>query len=168
MQRYQDGLTILTKTPWIELGKVNNIAVSCDAIYDADRYSAEWDSNPNSFGPFIVIGGIDFLAAPVGSGVGVTCLGNAPIPASDAAYVQVSRSDWDIVLDLAQCFAAFKMGGEEWKAALQLEQRAIQACAAENTRLKSQGCFSDILVQRGSAQDRRMERYATANQAGKK
>jgi len=38
--------------------------------------------------------------------------------------------------------------------------------AAENTRLKSQGCFSDILVQRGQAQDRRMERYATANKTG--
>lgn len=168
LRRYQDGLTVLTKTPWIELGKVNNIAVSCDSIYDADRYSPGWDSTPNSFGPFIVIGGIDFLAGPVGSGIGVTCLGNAPVPTLDADYVQVSRSDWDTVLDLAQSFAAFKMGGEEWKAALQLEQRAIQACAAENVRLKSQGCFSDILVQRGTAQDRRMERYATANQqAGK-
>ena len=29
--------------------------------------------------------------------------------------MQVSRSDWDIVLDLAQVFATFKMGGQEFK-----------------------------------------------------
>lgn len=162
LRRYQDGLNLLLKTPWIELGKVNNIAVSCDSIYDADRYSPEWDSSPNTFGPFLVVGGIDFLAGPVGSSVGVTCLGNAPIPATDTAYVQVSRSDWDTVLDLAQSLATFKMGGAEWKDALQLEARAIQACSAENARIQSQGLFSDILVQRGQAEDRRMERYATS------
>ena len=166
LRRYQDGLNLLIKTPWIELGKVDNVAVSVDAIYDADRYSPEWDSDPTSFGPFIVAGGIDFLAAPIGSGIGVTCLGNAPVPVLDADFVQVSRSDWDTVLDLAQSLATFKMGGGEWKEALQLEQRAIQNCSAENVRLRSMGCFSDILVQRGQVQERRMERYATASQKG--
>jgi hypothetical protein len=164
LRRYQDGLNLLVKTPWIMLGKVNGEAVSIDSIEATDRYDPEWDSNPNGFGPVIVTGGIDFLAAPVGSGVGVTVLGNAPVPVADGDFVQVSRSDWDIVLDLAQSFNVFKQGGAEWKAALELEARAIQACAAENTRIKSYGCFSDILVQRGQVQERNMERYKTANE----
>ena len=164
LRRYQDSLNLLTKTPWIMLGKVDGAAVSIDSIEATDRYSPEWDSNPASFGPVIVTGGIDFLAGPVGSLIGITCLGNAPVPVADDDFVQVSRSDWDVVLDLAQCRACFKMGGAEWKASLQLEQRAIQACAAENTRIKSYGCFSDILVQRGQAQERNQERYKTANQ----
>lgn len=161
MKRYRDGLNLLLKTPWIMLAKVNGAAVTTEAIVSADRYTPEWDSVPASFGPFVVTGGIDFVAAPVGSSVGVTCLGNAPVPVGDGEFVQVSRSNWDTVLDLAQVFAAFKMGGAEFEAALEIESRAIQACSAENVRLKSTGSFSDVLAQRGQAQDRQQERYAT-------
>lgn len=164
-QRYSDGLSLLMKTPWIMLGKVNGQAVTIDAMNEADKYLPEWDSNPSGFGPCIIIGGIDFFAAPINTGVGLTVLGNAPIPVADADFVQVSRSNWDAVLDLAQSRAMFKQGGEEFKQGLQLEARAIQACAAENSRLKSMGSFADILVQRGQAQDRSQERYlATASQ----
>lgn len=162
MKRYQDGLKLLIGTPWIMLAKVNGAAVNVDSIADTDRYMPEWDSNPVSFGPVVVTGGIDFFAAPLGSGIGVTCLGNAPVPQLDADFVQVARSDWDTVLDLAQSICLFKMGGMEWKSGLELEARAIQACSAESTRLQSLGAFSDILLQRGQAMDRKQERYSTA------
>jgi hypothetical protein len=165
LRRYQDGLNLLLKTPWAMLAKVNGAACDMPSIAAMDRYSPEWDATPASFGPCVVLGGIDFLAAPTGSGIGVTVLGNAPVPILDADYVQVSRSNWDTVLDLAQVFATFKQGGAEFQQALELEQRAIQACAAENSRLKSTGSFADILVQRGQAQDRNQERY---NNAGAK
>lgn len=161
LKRYQDGLALLTKTPWIMLGSIDGEPCSVDALEATDRYSPEWDSNPQGFGPVIVTAGIDFLAAPINSGVGVTVLGNAPFLDSTNTYVQVSRSSWDTILDLSQSFASFKMGGAEWKAALELEQRAIMACAAENVRLKSTGAFSDILLQRGQVQDRNQERYST-------
>jgi hypothetical protein len=163
LRRYQDGLNLLLKTPWIMLGKINGQAVTIDSIAATDRYLPEWDTTPASFGPSLVIGGIDFLAAPTGAGIGVTVLGNAPVPALDADFVQVSQSNWDAVLDMAQSLACFKMGGAEFKQALDLEARFVQACSAENTRLKSTGSFSDILVQRGQAQDRNQERYSTAN-----
>lgn len=165
LRRYQDGLNLLLKTPWVMLGKVNGQAVSVDAIAAADRYMPEWDSNPAGFGPCLVIGGVDFLAGPVGSGIGMTVLGNAPVPVNNTDYVQVSRSDWDAVLDCAQSLACFKMGGAEFQQALELESRFVQACSAENARLKSTGSFADILVQRGQAQDRNQERYNTTNQA---
>jgi hypothetical protein len=165
LRRYQDGLNLLLKTPWIMLAKVNGAAVDVPSIAAMDRYAPEWDSTPATFGPCVVAGGIDCIAAPQGSGIGVTVLANAPVPSFDADYVQVSRSNWDIVLDLAQVFATFKQGGTEFQSALELESRAIQACAAENNRLKSMGSFSDILVQRGQAQDRNQERYNNANQA---
>jgi hypothetical protein len=166
LRRYQDGLNLLLKTPWVMLGKVNGVACDVPSIAAMDRYVPEWDSTPTTFGPALVVGGIDFVAAPVNSGIGVTVLGNAPVPVGDSDYVQVSRSNWDAVLDLAQSFACFKMGGAEFQQALELEARAIQACAAENSRLKSMGCFADILVQRGQAQDRNQERYNSAQQKG--
>lgn len=164
-KRYLDGLNLLLKTPWIMLAKVNGAAVTTDSFISADRYAPEWDSFPASFGPFVVTGGIDFMAAPIGSGVGVTCLGNAPVPALDGDFVQVSRANWDTVLDLAQVFASFKMGGAEFQSALEIEARAIRACAAENARLKSTGSFADVLMQRGQAQERDQNRYNTAQAA---
>ncbi len=164
LKRYQDGLNLLLKTPWLMLAKVNGAAVSVDSIAAMDNYAPEWDSDPTGFGPVVVAGGVDFIAAPVGSGIGVTVLGNAPVPVLDGDFVQVSRSDWDTVLDLAQSQALFKMGGQEWKDGLELEARAIQGCAAENARLKSMGSFSDILIQRGQVQERDRGRYNNANQ----
>ena len=89
----------------------------------------------------------------------MTVLGNAPVPTSGTDFIQCSRSDMDIVYDLAQARAAWKQGGAEFKAALELEKRAIQMCASENVRLKSLGAFSDVLDQRGQAQERDMNRY---------
>lgn len=159
LKRYQDGLQLMMKSPWIMLGKVNGVAVSLDSIVSMDRYSPEWDSNPIGFGPVIVVGGMDFIGAPVGQGIGVTVLGNAPILDSTGTYVQVSRSDWDCVILLAQARAAWKQGGAEFKASLELEKSALQMCASENVRLKSMGVFSDIIDQRGNQQERDMNRF---------
>lgn len=161
LKRYQDGLNLLIKTPWIMLGNVNGVACSVDSLEETDRYSVGWDLNPTVFGPVVVVGGIDFLASPVGQSCGVTVLGNAPLLDSTNTFLQVSRDQWNSVLDLAQVFSSFKMGGAEWKAALELEERAIKFCAAENSRLKSTGSFSDILLERGQAQDRAQARYNT-------
>jgi hypothetical protein len=166
MKRYQDGLNLLIKTPWIMLGNVNGVACSVDSLEETDRYSVGWDLNPSTFGPVIVTGGIDFLAAPVGSSIGITCLGSAPLLDSTNTFLQVSRDSWDTVLDLAQVFASFKMGGSEWKQTLELESRAIKFCSAENSRLKSTGSFADVLMQRGASQDRAQERYNAKDKGG--
>jgi hypothetical protein len=158
-QMYDNGLKLMTKMPWVELGKINGQAVSLDSIVAMDRYSPEWDSNPSGFGPVIVVGGIDFIAAPVNSGVGVTVLGNAPVPSLPNDFVQVSRANWDTVLNFCQARACWKLGGSSFKEALELEKAAIQACAQENTRLRSLGAFSDVLDQRGNQQERDMNRY---------
>ena len=163
MKRYQDGLNLMLKAPWIMLGNVNGVAVTVDSIFDSDRFSPEWDSDPTGFGPFIVTGGIDFLAAPTGSSTGVTVLGNMPIPILDGDFLQIPPSNLDIIMDLAQFRATWKLGGEEFQAALELEKRAIMACNAENSRLKSTGSFADILIQRGWSQERAQNRYNSAN-----
>ena len=73
MKQYDNGLQLMLKSPWIELGKVNGAAVSIDSIVEMDRYDPNWDSNPSGFGPVIVSGGMDFIAAPVGQGIAARC-----------------------------------------------------------------------------------------------
>jgi hypothetical protein len=120
MKRYQDGLNLMLKTPWIMLGSVNGVACTVDSIFSADRYQPEWDSSPSTFGPFVVAGGLDFIAAPTGQSTGVTVLGSIPVPSVGSDYLQVPPSDLDVIYDLAQCRAAWKQGGEEFQAALEL------------------------------------------------
>lgn len=164
-KRYQDGLKLFMGTPWIMLGRVNGVACNVDSLADTDRYSVGWDSDPLNFGPVVITAGMDFVATPVGSSIGLTVLGNAPVPVNPDDYVQVLRSDWDTVLDLAQVWATFKQGGDEWQQSLEIEARAIKACALENTRIQSLGCFTDILYQRGQAMDRAQNRYNMAKTA---
>jgi hypothetical protein len=163
MKKYQEGLELMLKTPWIGLGKINGAAVSIDSIYAMDQYSVDWDNNPSGFGPVIVAGGVDNIAAPVAQGVGCKVLGNAPILDSTNTYVQISRPMADTMFDLAQARAMFKVAGAEWKAALELEKRALLACEAERVRLKSQGAFSDFFDERGRQQERDRNRYNAAN-----
>ena len=163
LKRYQDGLNLMLKTPWIMLGSVNGVAVTVDAFNDADRYDPNWDSNPSGFGPYIVTGGIDWIGAPTGTSTGVTVLGNIPVPSSGSDFLQIPPSMLDTLYDLVQARCLFKIAGAEWQAGLELEQRAIQACSAENSRLKSLGSFSDCLDQRGWAQDRVQNRYNNQN-----
>jgi hypothetical protein len=163
MKRYQEGLELMLKTPWIGLGKVNGVAVSIDSIYAMDQYSVDWDNNPSGFGPVIVAGGVDNVAAPVAQGIGCTVLGNAPILDSTNTWVQISRPMADTMFDLAQARAMFKVAGAEWKAALEIEKRALQACEAERVRLMSQGAFSDFFDERGRQQERDRNRYNAAH-----
>jgi len=163
MKRYQEGLELMLKTPWIGLANVNGAATSIDSIYAMDQYDCNWDSNSSGFGPVIVAGGVDLVAAPVAQGIGCTVLGNAPILDSTNTYVQISRPMADSMFDLAQARCMFKCGGGEWKEALELEKRALQACEAERVRLMSQGSFSDFFDERGRQQERDRNRYNAAH-----
>ena len=40
LKRYQDGLNLLLKTPWLMLAKVNGAAVSVDSIVAMDNYAS--------------------------------------------------------------------------------------------------------------------------------
>jgi len=154
-KRYADGLKLMAACPWVMLGKVDGRAADVCSFVAMDRYYPEWDA---AFDDSIVMAGMDFVAAPVNRGIGVTVLGNAPVPVLDADYVQASQSSWDAVLDYAQFLATFKMGGSDFQQAMELEARFLRVCAQENNRLLKLGLYSDVLTQRAGALDRDQER----------
>jgi hypothetical protein len=157
-KRFDDGLQLLLKSPWILLGKINNQTADLPSVQAMDRYYPEWDSDP-LFTNSVVLAGMDFIAAPKNQGIGVTVLGNAPVPVVDGDFIQASRSNWDTILDYAQFLAAFKQGGAEFQSAQDLEASFILECAAENDRLVRLGLYSDVLLPRAAAADRSQERY---------
>jgi hypothetical protein len=157
-KRYADGLKLLRKAPWILLASVNGVPVDLPSMTSEDAYTPEWDSD-TTFWPALVTAGMDFFWCPTGGSVGMTVIGNAPIPVLDTDSLQISRSVWEAVLSYAQFLAAFKMGGAEFQSALGLEAQFIQAAEGEDKRLSKLGLFTDVLNARSTAEIRQQERW---------
>jgi hypothetical protein len=127
-----------------------------------DSFSAEWDSDPKSY-PVIVCAGIDLVArTPITSatnGVGLTVVGNAPLPVLDTDFVQVPQDIADAILDYAQHVASFKMGGSEFTDTAPLYNNFIQAASETNNRISNLGIFHDLQFEQGLRQDENQERF---------
>jgi hypothetical protein len=157
-KRYQDFLKLVNAMPWLLQAFINEVAVDTTAVISKDRYSYEWENNPNAM-PGIVIGGVDLIAvSPVPTGtttVSVTLqlLGNAPQPSADGDFIQVPRDVLDVLLDYAQHIASFKMGGAEFKATTPLYQNIIRYALQTSLRLRRSGIFATDLRPPVSKQD---------------
>ena len=162
---YTMGLRLMSGTPWIMQAYINDIPADMVAVTEMDQYSAEWDSAPPDYST-IITAGIDlFTVVPDPTGeisVNLNVLGNAPVPAADADFIQCARDVWDSILDYAQFLAAFKQGGAEFMASTPLFDGFVTAAMAANDRLEKLGLFGDEFNAEGSREIRVQERYSNA------
>jgi hypothetical protein len=167
LQRYAEGLKLMAHMPWLLQGSLNGIPVDTQPIAGADRTNYEWQSRANAF-PEIVVGGIDlFAVSPVPAAltsVGMTVVGNAPIPASDGAFIQVPRDVMNAIIDEAQHLALFKMGGAEFTASMTLHQSFVGAALKQNRRLRESGILATTIRPPVDRQEEEQPRYAVAKE----
>ena len=155
--------------PWLTQARIDNVPCDTPSVEEADNFDNEWQSNPDAQTQ-IVRGGIDLFAVsptiPTGGSVSVTLslVGNAPIPATDGAYMQVSRDVLDVILDEAEHLAQFKHGGAEFAQSMPLHQNIIKMAVETNRRLRESGIFATTLRPPVSRQDEAQPRYATEEQ----
>lgn len=155
LQRYTDGLKIMKAANWLVSATINGYPVDTPSMHEMDNYSAEWQNNAGVW-PTLVQAGMDFVApCPVAlaATVGMTVIGNAPIPILDGDFVQVSRDVMDAILDYAQVLASFKMGGAEFVATKDLEKNFYAVAMGTNKRLKDMGLWRDVVGSEGKKQD---------------
>jgi hypothetical protein len=161
--RYTDGVKLLTNTPWVMEAFINNVPANFVSMTEMDWYRPGWDSGAPDY-QVVILGGTDFFTVvpdPANDlSVTLTTLGNAPVPVADGDYIQCSRDVWDVILDYAQFLAAFKQGGAEFEAALELERGFMTAAMATNGRLEKLGLFADVFEQEGTREVRAQERFA--------
>lgn len=166
-KRFQEGIQLMLSQPWLLQARINNIPVDTPSIVEMDDFANEWQSDPNA--PLAIVrGGIDLFAIspaiPVGESRAVTLslVGNAPIPATDGDFVQVSRDVLDYILDEAQHIAAFKHGGFDWAETTRtLHKNFLQMAVQTNARLAESGIFATTLRPPISRQAELMPRFAT-------
>lgn len=188
-RRFQQGVQLMMELPWLLQARINNLPVDTPSVAEMDTFSYEWESDPDAQ-LAIVRGGIDLFALSpsiLGNGTGygdggygeggyggtgsqeasvtLTVVGNQPIPASDAAFVQVGRDNLDAILDYAQHLALFKMGGFEFSESTRtLYKNFVQTVVQTNSRLRESGIFATTLRPPNSHQDEAMPRFASTSQ----
>lgn len=167
-QRFAEGLRVMMEMPWLMQGWINNVPVDTPSFYEFDQFEYEWQSNPNAM-PAIVRGGIDLFAiSPIppattpNTSVGVTMslVANAPIPTTDAGFVQVSRDVLDAIIDEAEHLAQLKEGGQEMMESMALHKNFISVAMETNRRLKESGIFPTDLRRTISKEDEAQPRFA--------
>lgn len=160
--RYEDGLKLMSATPWVMQAQINDVAADLVSMTEMDRYRPEWDTMPPDF-QTIVTAGIDFftfvpdLNNPMS--VSMTVLANAPVPVADMDFIQTSRDSWDAILDYAQFLAAFKQGGNEFTTSLPLEKNFYKQAMKVNGMLEKLGLFTDEYDAEGTREIRVQERF---------
>ena len=156
LKRYQDGLKVMARSNWLLSATVNGLPVDTPSLKEIDAFSPEWENTGTAW-PCIVQAGMDFfgLCSPVipFTGVSMVVVGNAPVPALDGDFVQVSRDVFDVILDYAQMLATFKQGGAEFASTKDLENNFMAAAVQTNKRLSNLGLYRDVAGKVGQKQN---------------
>jgi hypothetical protein len=162
-QRYTEGLKLMARMPWLLQGSLQGVPVDTQPLAGADRTNYEWQSRTTAF-PELVVGGIDlFAVSPIPTAlttVGMTVVGNAPIPSDDAAEIQVPRDAMNAILDEAQHLALFGMGGAEFKASMALHKSFVAYAVNQNKRLRESGILATTIRPPVDRQEEAQPRYA--------
>ena len=154
LRRFQDGMAIMRNSNWLVQANVNGVPVDTPSLFEHDSYSIEWQNDANAW-PAVVQAGMDLVAACPGTAqsVGLTLVGNAPIPVLPGDFIQCSRDVFDVLLSYAQRLASFKEGGFEFASTEVLEKDFYRSAKETNKRLMSLGIFTDELHSAGKRED---------------
>ncbi len=170
-QRFTEGVRLMMEMPWLMQAFIDDVPVDTPSFFEMDQFDYEWQSNTGAMAA-IVRGGIDLFAIspliPANTSIAVTLslVGNAPIPAADGDFVQVSRDVLTAIIDEAEHLAQIKEGGSEFIDSLALHQRFIEAAMKTNSRLRESGIFATDLWRPISKEDQAEPRFALAQEKG--
>ena len=152
--------------PWLFEAAVNGIEVDTPSYKEIDAWLQNWEQRLPTDDPQIVVGGVDLVAlAPFAAVFGfpqlvvLSVVGNAPIPASDAAEVQLSRDGVDAVLAYSQHVASFKMGGADFAATMPLLEQFETYCRKKNAEYAALGIYRPDLLSEGFRDDQADPRF---------
>jgi len=153
-KRYADGLEMLKGSNWLNQALINGAVADTPSLEKKDRWNIGWQEDTGAI-PGVVTDGIDQFNVTPNTPVSVllTVVANAPFLDPTDTYVQVTRDDWDQVLNYVQHVASFKMGGEEFSATVPLLDEFLAYCIRRNKRVGTYGLYVDVLSTAGEKQD---------------
>ena len=163
--RYRQGLELLRGAPALLAFRVNNVPVQIDSVTAVDSFFPAWQSVDPGQPSLALTEGLNLIALSPSPdispyGLMATVVTNAPLPASDGAYIQLGRDEYDAVLDLCEHSAMFKAGGTEFLSSTPLLERFLKVAAFYNSKLITEFAFQKFLYmvsQRDAVENPRTE-----------
>jgi hypothetical protein len=154
LQRYTQGLQMFKDSNWLLKTLINGAVSDPVALADMDGFANGWQ-NSTFVPPCLVQAGMDMIAPVPGLGQSVvlTLLGNAPLLDSTNTYVQVSRDDFEAILNYSQHLTSFKQPSGVFSATMPLLKDFYRAAAERNKRWINYGLFVDNLHEQGKKQE---------------
>lgn len=144
-QRYRMGLKLLASAPALLAMRVGNVPLLVDAVRSADLYDTNWQANPQGTPTNYLYSGLNLVALDPAPDAGpspgqpymmtATVVENAPVPVLDADLVQLSRGDYDAVLDYCVHIASLKQGGKEFTDTMPLFERFMKQAGVYGLKL---------------------------------
>jgi hypothetical protein len=143
--RYKMGLQLLTNASALLQMRLNNVAMQVDAVRSGDLWNTTWQSQPIGRPKTCLYSGLNLIAlaptpdtqptAGVPYDMTTTCVENAPVPVLDTDLIQLSRGDYDALLDYCVHLAMLKAGGKEFTDTMQLFERFLKQAALYGLKL---------------------------------
>ncbi len=170
-QRYQEGLGLLFDAAAILALRIQNLPVAIDAVRNGDDFDANWQSVANGPPLQAYSAGLNLIGlspAPSAGPFSVTAsvVENAPVPVAPSDMIQLSRDDYDAVLDYAQHLASFKEGGAEFLSTIPLYQGFLKRASLYNSKLSQLGQFQKPMYEMAQLEQERNPVYSTETPRG--
>jgi hypothetical protein len=148
---YRLGIAVLADVPSLMFMRIGNVPVLVDSVRSADLYQTTWQTRSLGTPTDALIAGQNMVAltpAPDSGAYSITAtvVTNAPIPASDADYIQAGPDEIDVLLDVCVHIAMLKCGGAEFISTLPLLHRFMEAAARYNSKMNEIAEFRSLMM----------------------
>ncbi|MGC9293310.1 MAG: hypothetical protein ACP5EP_11420 [Acidobacteriaceae bacterium] len=153
LERYTQMLEMVRDANWLLQTFLGGGVAYTTSLAQMDGLAIGWQES-NSNLPSVVLAGTDMLAPVPGTSqlMSAMLVGNAPLLDTTGVYVQVSRDDFEAVLNYAQHIATFKMGNDRFQATMPMLKDFYRAAVAVNARWATYGIFVRLLRREGEKQ----------------
>jgi hypothetical protein len=137
MERYQQLIAISQSMRSVIRVQVNDRPIPLDTLSNLDAMRPTWRNIPGETNYSACIYDILALSNLPNQTIGITCdvVRSAPLPPSDADYIQVGREEISYLMDYVRHILCFKIGGSEFVATMPLYDRFLSAATQRNSLL---------------------------------
>lgn len=144
-KRYLEGLMFLQNSGAVLELELNGVPMGVDAITNGDAFNWQWEAAAQAPPNRCYQSGFNLLAFPPPDAGGYTALvgvvENAPVPVAGGDFIQCNRADYDVILDMAQHLAMFKIPAL-FAETIPLYQNFLNRAAVYNRKLRAMGSFN--------------------------
>jgi hypothetical protein len=155
-RRWNEMVEIAKMMPLIINAQLNGISVLPCTLYDLDASYGNWQDSTGVPEDIAICGPNLIAIRPVPNGIYSVTLDvcrNAPIPANDAAFVQVGEENLEQILDYAEYAALFKTAGEDLISVEPLIKGFYEAAAVYNSRIRANALFAKTIFGQGDKEE---------------